>query len=91
MRKIHELKCWPGSFEPLWTRDKKAELRRNDREYQVNDLLLIQEWGPPGEREYTGRTALARISHIEQGPPGLDLLPPGVVMLSLQILETTAT
>lgn len=52
--KKHELKCHPHFFEALARGDKNFEIRRNDRHFAVNDLLVIRKYDPgfglvPGE------------------------------------------
>lgn len=41
---IHELKIWPAYFREVIAGTKTWELRRNDRDYQVGDLLRLMEW-----------------------------------------------
>lgn len=75
----HELKCWPEFFQPVWDGRKKFDYRRNDRNYQVADELLLREWDPEitGEvvtpltgvpyqrvKGYTGREVLVRVDYI---------------------------
>lgn len=64
---IHELKCWPEQFSALWDGSKNFELRKNDREFQVGDFLLIKEWIPSTE-EYTGSSLLRKVSYVLRGP-----------------------
>ncbi len=42
----HKLKTWPVYFDALWRKLKLFELRKNDRDYRVNDTLLLQEFEP---------------------------------------------
>jgi len=44
--RILTLKCWPTSFLQSWNGQKTWELRKNDREYQVGDLLMLSEFVP---------------------------------------------
>jgi hypothetical protein len=41
---VHELKSWPEFFSAIETGEKTFELRRNDRNYQVGDVLVLREW-----------------------------------------------
>lgn len=50
----HELKCWPSFFQAILDDRKRFELRVNDRNYQVGDVLHLREWNPELE-QYTGR------------------------------------
>jgi len=45
-RKTHELKTWPEFFEQTRSGRKKFELRRNDRDFRVEDELLLKEFDP---------------------------------------------
>ena len=71
-RKTHELRCWPTFFNYTFHGFKKFELRRNDRDFQVGDHLLLKEWDPDmtlhaGDstaKRYTGREVLVRVDYI---------------------------
>jgi hypothetical protein len=79
----HELKSWPGQFQAMWTGLKRAEFRRDDRGYQVGDLLDLCEWDPSRQR-YTGFRLTARVTHLLRGPE-LEV-PAGFVVLSIEVL-----
>jgi ASC-1-like (ASCH) protein len=59
----HRLKTWPEYFEAVLSGKKTFEIRKNDRGFQVNDLLLLQEYNPKTE-EYTGRELLVEVTYI---------------------------
>ena len=46
---IHELKSWPSSFFAVRDETKTAEFRRNDRDFQAGDLILLREFIPSKE------------------------------------------
>lgn len=48
----HRLKIKPEYFEAVTRGEKNFELRKDDRNYQVGDLVKLLEWD--GEK-YTGR------------------------------------
>ena len=48
----HRLKILPEYFEAVSRGDKKFELRKDDRNYQVGDHVWLCEWDG---NEYTGR------------------------------------
>lgn len=75
----HIVKCWPEFYGPLEAGEKTAELRLNDRNYRVGDLLTQREYLPE-QRQYTGREITHRITHIVANTAHL---MPGNVMLSL--------
>lgn len=67
---IHELKIWPDYFEAVVIGAKTFELRKDDRGFQVCDLLILKEWNPDRE-VYTGREAVRRICYVLKHVPGL--------------------
>jgi hypothetical protein len=60
---IHELKVWPEYFEEIFCNRKKFEVRKNDRNFQVGDLLYLREYDP-FTNEYTGRWNQRQITYI---------------------------
>lgn len=65
----HELKIWPEYFRPVIERRKTFEIRYNDRDFSVGDVLHLREWDPE-TREYTGAHATARVTYIMRSPHG---------------------
>lgn len=63
MPKLQDLKCWPEYFEETWNGNRYFEVRKNDRDYQLGDLLLIREWCP-NLGDYTGRHIERTASYI---------------------------
>jgi len=59
---IHPLKTLPQYFWAVVRGDKTYELRRDDRDFRVGDLIELHEWTPLGG--YTGRTQAVEITHI---------------------------
>jgi ASC-1-like (ASCH) protein len=59
----HRLKIWPEYFEAVRSGKKTFEIRKNDHGFQVNDLLLLQEYNPKTQ-EYTGRELLVEVTYI---------------------------
>lgn len=66
--KTHELKCWPEFFAPILSGEKTFELRKNDRDYQVGDLLHLREWDP-GTKQYSGSEIRKRIAYMLEHRP----------------------
>lgn len=65
--KIHELKTRPEYFEAARKRQKNFELRKNDRDYQVGDLVRLEEFE---DGEYTGRyTGLRPVLYVLKDCP----------------------
>jgi len=79
----HELKCWPEFFEPLFDGLKTSEIRLNDRDFQVGDMIEFREWSPTINAEgYTGRQCTRLVTHVLQPWVGGGI-EPGHVILSL--------
>ncbi|OAG72898.1 hypothetical protein A0J51_01510 [Gluconobacter japonicus] len=79
MRRIHELKIAPIYYEPVVLRQKMAEVRLDDRGYQVGDLVELYPWTEALGR--IGANSVVReitfILTADEGPE----LSPGHVML----------
>ena len=61
--KTHELKILPEYFQAVWYGKKKFEMRKNDRDFQVGDMLILREWD--GVR-YTGSALCVTVTYIYQ-------------------------
>lgn len=69
--KIHRVKRYDRFFRLTESGEKLFEVRRNDRDYQVGDLLELNE---TTDAEHTGRAALFRIAVVltsEMFPEGI--------------------
>lgn len=60
---IHNLKCWPEYFAAIASGQKKFEVRKNDRDYQVGDLLALHEYDPVA-MAYTANIAWRVIEYV---------------------------
>lgn len=92
MPSLHELKCWPGPFAAMRDGSKRFEFRKDDRNYQVGDILWNREWDPPaagGEGTpglgYTGREDRYRVTYKLAGRFGV---PEGFCVLSIEPLAS---
>jgi len=70
MSKIHILKTWPESYQSIKKGFKTFEVRKNDRDFKLNDVLVLQEYDPNMEL-YTGEMGSFTITYILQGEFGL--------------------
>jgi hypothetical protein len=59
---IHHVKSWPHQFAAVSGGYKTAELRKNDREYNIGDVMVLHEYDP-ATGVYSGRTADVEITH----------------------------
>lgn len=60
---IHELKTWPEYFEKVKSGEKRFELRKDDRDYNEGDFLLLREYKNELEG-YTGRSFSVQVIYI---------------------------
>ncbi len=82
LSKTHPLKILPQHFQAVWDERKTFELRKDDRDYKVGDMLLLNEWD--GEK-YTGSAIMVKITHILRNCPEYGLAN-GYCILSIQHL-----
>ena len=58
----HNLKIWPSFFEAIVDGSKTFELRHDDRDYKVGDILLLKEW--TDVRKFTGRELKRVVTYV---------------------------
>ena len=80
--RFHELKTWPEFFEAVLCGSKTFELRRDDRGYDVRDVLTLCEWDP-AEQRYTGREVEVQVSYVLRNAVNFGLRE-GFVVLGLE-------
>ena len=82
---IHELKTLPQYFNAVRSGAKTFEVRKNDRNFQTWDMVILKEFIPSkgfGEGRYSGNEILAFITYILDNE---EYLQPGFVVLALSI------
>jgi ASCH domain. len=79
VNKIHDIKIWPEFFDAVQSGRKNFEIRKNDRDYKVGDILLLREWDK--ELGYTGKAELKRVTYLVQAEFGL---PDDICVMSLE-------
>ena len=62
MRRI-EKKTWPELFQDVLDGKKNFNLRLNDFDCEVGDILVFKEYDP-NTKEYTGREVEKRIGYV---------------------------
>jgi hypothetical protein len=78
------LKTVQPFFQKLWDREKTAEIRKNDRHFQIGECLELRKWYPePNGGDWSRSSIVATISDITTHEDFPDGLQPGYVMLSL--------
>lgn len=81
----HNLKIWPEFYKEVIEGRKKAEVRVNDRNFQVGDILVLKEY--EFTTDYlTGNMVTVSVTHI------LDLynllpLEEKILVLSIEIVK----
>lgn len=76
----HELKTWPEFFEPMFYRKKMFDVRKNDRDFKIDDIVILRQFDPVAEK-FTGGICGRRIIYILQG--GQFGIEPGYMVLGL--------
>jgi hypothetical protein len=80
---IHELKNWPTYFQATLDGKKRFELRKNDRDYKVGDILHLREFVLE-QNWYTDREFWVRVTYIlEHG----EWLTSGYICMSIEPIE----
>ena len=62
----HNLKTWIPYFEDIINGLKTFELRKNDRDFSVGDILILEEYDKENDLR-TGRTIEAKVIYILDG------------------------
>ena len=81
--KIHELKTNRPHFGLIRDGLKCWELRRNDRGFEVGDLLWLREYDPT-ENDYTDRTQLVEIMRVTADFDVTEGLPASFVIMDIE-------
>lgn len=76
----HELKTWPEYFDEIYKGCKHFELRKNDRDFQKEDVLILREYDNM-KKEYTGKKLIRTVDYILHG--GSFGLEKGFVIMSI--------
>lgn len=75
----HTLKSWPHFFAPAYGGFKTFELRKNDRNFKINDTITLREWSPLTE-QYSGKELDGIITYVAKEVG--EYLRPGYVAFS---------
>lgn len=79
MEKTHELKILPKYFSEVYSGNKTFEVRKNDRNFKVGDMLILKEWDIENQK-FTGNQVKRKITYILDNKI---YLKKGFVILSL--------
>ena len=78
---VHTLKTWIEYFEEVLMGHKTFEIRKNDRDFKVGDMLILREWDNSKEI-FTGRSIAVNVIYILKG--GSFGLEDGFVIMSIK-------
>lgn len=76
---VHELKTLPEYFNAVVEGKKTFEVRKNDRNFKIGDILVLKEWTRGG---YTGNMVRKKITYILDDNSGYVL--DGYVIMSIK-------
>jgi hypothetical protein len=62
LAKVHYLKTWTPFFKDAESGIKQFEVRKNDRDYEVGDTLILEDFDPITEK-YTGAWVPEKITY----------------------------
>jgi ASC-1-like (ASCH) protein len=82
--KIHDIKIHPEYFEAVKDGRKTCEVRQNDRNYQIGDILYLRRYGEVsnGNFDYLDGIIKAKITYIITY-----LQSTNVLVLSIKVIE----
>lgn len=81
---VHTIKCHPKYFARIIDGSKTFEIRKNDRDYQVRDELVITEYDPEigGELEEASFIR-ARVTYITDFAQTADYVVMGIKLIEI--------
>lgn len=87
--RIHHLKTWPAPFQAVLAGHKTHEVRKDDRGFEVGDVLYLVEYDPSPKpyphgyeaRASTGRELRVLVTYISRGVHGL---PENMIVMSVR-------
>lgn len=77
----HNLKILPEYYTAICRNVKTFEVRYNDRNYKVGDILHLREWSADG---YTGNTINVIVTYILSNT---QFVKEGYVIMSIKVLS----
>lgn len=83
--RIHELKTENPGFTAIIEGKKTHEVRKDDRDYAIDDFLHLREYACSATPCYLGREAWVRVTY--KSPGGSWGLPPDLCVLSVERCE----
>ena len=81
---VHYLKTVDPHFSQVFMGLKKFEVRLNDRDFKVKDVLILEQYGPLNKR-LTGDYVIVHVTHILDDP---DYCKEGYVIMSIEEIDS---
>jgi hypothetical protein len=86
--KTYQLKTWKQFYQSVVDGSKKFEIRQNDRNFQVGDILELVEVDEYRNLLPTGRSCQVRVTYLYRGSRNNAFgLKDGHVVMSIERLE----
>lgn len=83
----HKLKIIPKYFNDVKSLRKTFEVRKDDRDFRINDTILLREWS---DGDYTGRSCVVKITYIlGRLEEEKQFVAEGLVILSISFNRST--
>ena len=84
---VHELKTTDEYFNQVYLQKKKFEVRKNDRDFKIDDILVLKEYNEKKKR-YSGRQVIVKVEYImADSNPFIDLKD--WVIMSIRTIDFT--
>lgn len=80
-RQHHKLKIMPEYYRAIERGDKTFEVRKNDRDFRVYDILELKEFFGG---EYSGREITAEVTYILDDP---EYCKEGYVIMGIKVIS----
>ncbi|RNC62781.1 MAG: hypothetical protein AWM53_02000 [Candidatus Dichloromethanomonas elyunquensis] len=77
---VHELKTWLEYYQAVVDGRKPFEIRLNDRNYQIGDVLFLREF-EPNKGIYTGRNITREVTYTLKRKP---FVPDGYIVMGIK-------
>lgn len=81
----HHLRTWASVYKDVESGIKSFEVRYDDRNFAVGDILVLEEWDTQAQ-EYTGRTCVREVTYILRDTGGYFGLQQGYVVMAIRAL-----
>jgi hypothetical protein len=82
-KRTHLLKTWPRYWQAVADGTKTFEIRKDDRAFEVGDVLALLEWDP-ATGEHTGRSLHRTVTYVLRDAEQFGVQP-GFAVLGLNL------